>query len=280
MAATLVRRQRVDLVDDDGTRRGEHRAPRLRAEQNVERLGSRHDHVGRPPPHTRPFGLRGVTGAHQRADVHVGKAERCELRADSRERCCEILLDVVGQGLQRRDIDDERLIRQRSLDALSHQTIYGREERGERLPRAGGRGDQHISPRLDQRPGARLGLGGCTKMLAEPGIDRRMEELASLHGWRVRGGRSTFLNSGSSGKCKRSHSRFPSHPHERHVVVSRYDASQRTGKVARCDRRRNADIPSLMIGRRRGTLDGKPAAGFFASDSTLRKIKQLRDAAE
>ena len=82
--------ERVDLVDDDGARRREHRAARLRAEQHVQRLRRRDDDVRRPPAHARALGLRRVAGAHQRADVDVGEAEGSEFRADAGERRLEI----------------------------------------------------------------------------------------------------------------------------------------------------------------------------------------------
>ena len=200
MAAALVRRERVDLVDDDGARGREHRATGFRAEQDVERLRRRHDDVRRPPSHAGTLRLRGVARAHQRADVDVGEAERRELRADARERRFEVLLDVVGERLQRRDVDDVRFVGQRGLDALAHQRIDRGEERGERLARAGGRCDEHVPPGLDQRPGARLGLGGFGKMLAEPGFDGGMKERVSRHAEAVR--RSELLRYRISGKVQ------------------------------------------------------------------------------
>ena len=88
--------------------------------------------------------LRRVAGAHERADVDVRQPERLELAADSGERRSEIAADVVRQRLERRDVDDLRLVGQRRPDALADQSIDRRQERGKRLARARGRGDQDV----------------------------------------------------------------------------------------------------------------------------------------
>ena len=56
--------------------------------------------------------LRRVAGAHGGADFDVGQAQRGELGADACERRLEVEADVVGQRLQRRDVDDHRLVGQ------------------------------------------------------------------------------------------------------------------------------------------------------------------------
>ena len=80
--------------------------------------GRRHHDVRRCAPHARALGLRRVAGAHHGADRHIGQAERRELVADALERRLEIAMDVVRQRLQRRDVDDARLIRQRAREPL------------------------------------------------------------------------------------------------------------------------------------------------------------------
>ena len=152
MAPPLVRGERVDLVDDHRARRREHLAAGLRAQQHVQRLGRRDDDLRRAAAHARALALRRVAGAHQRADLDVRIAQRDELGADARERRFEIALDVVGKRLQRRDIDDRRFVGQRARDALAHEVVDRREERGERLSRSGRRRDEDMATRLDRRP--------------------------------------------------------------------------------------------------------------------------------
>ena len=73
----------------------------------------------------------GVAGAHPGPDIDVGLAAPRELGADAGERRLEVALDVVGQGLERRDVDDLRLVPEPALDALAHQIVDRRHERGQ-----------------------------------------------------------------------------------------------------------------------------------------------------
>ena len=86
---------RVDLVDDHRFGRGEDLA-HLRGEHQVERLGRRDQDVRRRFAHRPPFGLGGVAGPQ--ADGDVG--------ADPAQRRPQVALDVVGERLQRRDVDE------------------------------------------------------------------------------------------------------------------------------------------------------------------------------
>ena len=70
--------------------------PRARGHHQVERLRGRDQDVGRLAPHRLALALRRVAGA---------QADR-DLRADPLQRRAEVALDVVGERLQRRDVDD------------------------------------------------------------------------------------------------------------------------------------------------------------------------------
>ena len=111
MRAALVRRDGVDLVDDDGFRGREHAAARFGAEQDVERFRRGHQDVRRRLAHPVALALRRVAGAHPGADRDLGQAPRPQFLADAGERRVEVLADVVRQRLQRRDVDDLRLVR-------------------------------------------------------------------------------------------------------------------------------------------------------------------------
>ena len=182
MAAALVARQRMDLVDDDRPRRRQHLPARLGAEQHVERLGRRDDDVRRPLAHARALGLRRVAGADQRADLDVRQIERLQLFADTGERQRQVLLDVVGQRLQRRNVDDQRLVGQRRLDAAADQAVDRGEEGGQRLAGPGRRRDQDIAAGLNCRPSPCLRLGRGGKMLVKPAVDSRVKRSGFLHG--------------------------------------------------------------------------------------------------
>ena len=113
MAAALVRRERVDLVDDHRARRRQHRAAGLGAEQDVERFRRRDDDVRRPPAHAlraRPAACRRCAPAcGSRRPAGPARASSSRMPASGASR---LLLDVVRQRLQRRDVDDLRLVRQ------------------------------------------------------------------------------------------------------------------------------------------------------------------------
>ena len=85
----------VDLVDDHRLGAGEDLAG-ARGEHQVERLGRGDQDVGRRFPHRPPFRLARVAGPQ--ADGDVG--------ADPAQRGPQVALDVVGERLQRRDVDE------------------------------------------------------------------------------------------------------------------------------------------------------------------------------
>ena len=73
VATALVRRQCVDLVDDHRTRRRQHFAAGLGAEQDVERLRCCYDDMRRRAPHALTLARRRVAGAHPGADLDIGQ---------------------------------------------------------------------------------------------------------------------------------------------------------------------------------------------------------------
>ena len=176
MRAALVRRQRVNLVDDHRPRRRQHFPAGFGTQQNVERFRRRHHDMRRPPTRAVAFGLRSVAGSHPGADIDVRQPLSPQRLADAGQRRLQIFLDVVGQRLQRRDVDDLRFIRQRPLEPAPHQFVDRREERGQRLAGPGRRGDQHISPGFDRRPRPRLRRRRRAESPAEPRGYRGMKK--------------------------------------------------------------------------------------------------------
>ena len=114
--AALARRQRVDLVDDDGVDRRQDRA-RLRREQQIERLGRGDEDVARRARELPPLLLGRVAGADADADRAQPRAERLGGARDAGQRRAQVALDVVGERLERRDVQDAhaRLGRRRQL---------------------------------------------------------------------------------------------------------------------------------------------------------------------
>jgi hypothetical protein len=169
MRPALVAHQRVDLVHDDGAYGGQHPPPAVAGQEQIERLRSGHEHVRGLAGHGRALCRRGVARAD--ADPHVG--QRGVQGADGGQRALEVLLHVVGQGAQRRDVEDAGLVRERA--PLPEQGVDRGQERGQRLARPGGSGDQDVAAPLDPRPALALGRGGLAERLGEPAADGGME---------------------------------------------------------------------------------------------------------
>ena len=123
MCATLVARDGMDFIDDHGAAGREHVAAGLRTEQDVERFGRGHDDVRRAASHPGALGLRGVAGAHHRADFHIRQAQRREFFTNTIERRLEVSLDVIRQGLERRHVYHPRLVGQRTAQTLFYELV-------------------------------------------------------------------------------------------------------------------------------------------------------------
>jgi hypothetical protein len=100
---------------------------------------------------------------------------RGEHVANAGERDFEILLNIVRQRLQGRDIDDLRFVLELPVETLPDQPVDCREESGERLARAGRGGDQYRLVLLDRRPSLGLCRGRGREPAGEPGRDGGME---------------------------------------------------------------------------------------------------------
>ena len=177
VGAALVRRQGMDLVDDHGASGREHSAAGLGAEQDVERLRCGDDNVRRLAVHALALARRRIAGAHPGPNLDVRPPLLTQGLTDAGERCLQVALDVVGQRLQRRDIDDLRLVSEPPLQPLSNQVVDRRQKGGKCLARSRGRSDQRMSPRLNGRPRLRLSRRGRSKTPLEPGSDRRLEQV-------------------------------------------------------------------------------------------------------
>ena len=109
MRTALVRCHRMNLVDDHRRNAGEERARLLGRQQDIKRLGRRDQYVRRLSQHALALGRRGIAGAHGRANGRHRQAPRFGKRGQSGKRLLQVLADVVGQRLEGRDVDHERL---------------------------------------------------------------------------------------------------------------------------------------------------------------------------
>ena len=169
--AALVARDGVDLVDDDGADGAEHAAPAGAREEDVERLRGRDEDVGRRARHLGALGRGRVAGADEDADV----GEEGVGVADLREGPLEVLLDVVAEGLEGRDVEDARFVGE--VGAGRQEAVDRVEEGGEGLAAAGGGGDQRVPAGADEGPALNLGWRRAAETSLEPLADRRMESL-------------------------------------------------------------------------------------------------------
>ena len=164
----------------------QHAAAGFRAEQDVEQFRRGHEDMRR---HAGACGSRSAAGVSPvRTQVRIATSGRPRAASSSRdagERPFEVLLDVVRQRLQRRDVDDLRLVRElpgdAALDPLAHQPVDRGEERGQRLARAGRRRDQDIASLLDRRPCLLLRRGRRGEAAIEPGGNGGVEQRGEGH---------------------------------------------------------------------------------------------------
>ena len=179
MRAALGVGDGVDLVDDHRVDAAEHR-PSLRGEDQVQRLRRGDEDVGRLARHRGALALGRVAGADGYAHI---------LCADPAQRRAQVALDVVGEGLQRADVDDASAARAVGPVAVGlaavgptaigsatvAQPVERPQERGERLAGPGGRGHEHVLAGGDRRPRLCLRGRGSGECLLEPGAGARAE---------------------------------------------------------------------------------------------------------
>ncbi len=173
--AALVPRHRVDLVHDDGAHVGEPAPARFRGEEDEERLRGGHHDVRRPAAGLAPLVRRGVAGAERGPDLRRGQPRGGGGRGQLPERFVQVPPYVIGQGLQRRDIEDVGAALELPLDGAAKEPVETGEEGSEGLAGAGGRREEDIAARRDQRPGSRLYRRGLVESSPEPLVDDRME---------------------------------------------------------------------------------------------------------
>ena len=154
MRAALVRRDRVDLVDDDGLRGRQHAAARFGAEQDVERFRRRHEDMRRQAAHAVALGRRRVAGAHPAADLDIGQAPRPQFLADAGERGFEVLAgcrSTAPSAARHRRSASRPAGGDPSMPWRTSASIAARNAASV-LPGAGRRRDQHVPSVLDRRP--------------------------------------------------------------------------------------------------------------------------------
>ena len=84
-------------------------------------------------------------------------------------------MDVVGEGLQGRDVYNLGCVGKSLLDAQAHQSVDAGQESGQGLSGAGRCGDQRMPALGNGRPARFLSLGGCLETALKPGLNNWVE---------------------------------------------------------------------------------------------------------
>ena len=175
VGAALVVGHGVNFVHDHGADGSQHLARLHGGEQDEERLGGGDQDVRPVAGHALALPLRGIAGAQRGADGRQLDAALAGQGGDLGQRDFEVLVDVVAERLERRDVNDLGLVGQRPQARAAHQAVDGGEEGGERFAGPRGRGNQHVAALGDLRPSAQLRLGGAAKARSEPFRDEGVE---------------------------------------------------------------------------------------------------------
>ena len=179
--AALVVGHGVDFVQDNGSHILEAAPAALRGEQDVQRFRRGNQDVRRVFRHLLALGLRRIAGAHRGSDGGQGQAATCRQRLNILQRPFKVLLDVVGQRLERRHVHHLGSVRQSLAQALANQLVNAGQEGGQGFAGAGGRGDEGVPSLGDGRPALALGRSRFLEPAAEPVLDDGME-LVKAHG--------------------------------------------------------------------------------------------------
>ncbi len=136
-----------------------------------------------------PFGGGRVAGADGGGQGGQGKAHRPRRRRNALQRYLQVAVDVVVEGLQRRDVQHLHAGRH---GVLAPELVEAGEKSGQRFTGAGRCEDQRVPAGGDVRPAEELGGRRCAQRRAEPGAHRRQEQVervgvhASILGSKVR----------------------------------------------------------------------------------------------
>ena len=178
VGAALGAGDRVDLVDDDGVDVAQ-RLARRRREHQEQRLRRGDEDVGRMGDQPAALLLGGVARADPDRDLVERLAAAGPGLGDADERGAEVALDVDRERLERRHVQHPgaQLASVRDRRLRVQQPVDARQERGQRLARAGGCHHEHVVALVESLPGADLRRRGRGEGLREPLARRGCEAI-------------------------------------------------------------------------------------------------------
>ena len=168
MRAALRAGHGVDLVDDHVFDPAQ-RLAGLAGQEQVERLGRGDEDLGRV---ARQLPARvGGSVAGARGDTHLGQLQCQPLRgaANAGEGSSQVALHVVGERLERRDVEDAQPPLARPRRGVREEPVEAPQKGSQGLAAPGRRMEQRVPPRGDRCPAENLSTGRGGERLAEPG---------------------------------------------------------------------------------------------------------------
>jgi len=161
----------VDFIHDNGAYSPEIGPALLCGEQDVQRFRGSDQDVRRALEHQPALGWERVSRAHGGAHLGAEIAAFESKLLDLRQRLLQVLADVVGEGLERRNVDNFCDIVERAVDGFADELVDAGQESGKRFTRSGGSGDEGRIAGEDGRPALYLRFGGCAEAGDEPLLD-------------------------------------------------------------------------------------------------------------
>ena len=172
--ATLVVRYSVDFVHNNGFDIAQNGATLFRSQQNVERLRCCDQNVWRPLQHGAALMHQRVAGADRGANLRHQQAAFARHLKNFAQWDFEVLLNIVAQRLQRRDIQNFSSIVEIAGQRLTHQLINTRKKRSQSFARARRRRNEGGSSGQNMRPALHLRLGRRIELSDKPLRDQRV----------------------------------------------------------------------------------------------------------
>ena len=174
MRAALVVRHGVYFIYNHRFNVTQDGAALFRRQQDVKRLGRRHEYVRWVREHRPALRRQRVAGADCGADGWHQQPSLTRQRGDFTQRDFQIPANVVAQRLEGRNIKDFRAILEPAAQRLPNQAIDAGKKRGQRFAAAGGRADQRGFSGENRRPALLLRFSGRAKPAREPFLNERM----------------------------------------------------------------------------------------------------------
>ena len=129
MGPTLIAGHGMDLVYDDGFDMTEDLPALFAREYEVERFWGGDENVRRPPDHLLPLSCRRIPRADQGADLRAARLLLAGQAQQISQGHLQVALNVVGQGAQRRHVENVGLIAQRPGKGQAQEAIEASQER-------------------------------------------------------------------------------------------------------------------------------------------------------